>query len=172
MNDAVGDSITVVTKKTDKSVWFLTRGIRVRFPSKRSVLTAYAQQRAPVKHKGDSDNRILTHDGHISPTLIPTDHIGSESNETLSHRVFISCELLRGKDIGELPTLFKDILLDVYEDLLLQPDSDYKPPEDFIDTLSTSIAEADAQDEVAITIPSADLLYLLEFGKIYTKSAE
>ncbi len=97
-NDAVGDPITVDTKKTSKSEWFLTGDIRVRFTSKRSVLTAYAQQRAPVKHKGDSESRILTHDGHISPTLIPTGHIGSESNEASLHRVFISCELLRGKD--------------------------------------------------------------------------
>jgi hypothetical protein len=83
------------------------------------------------------------------------------------HRVFISCEQLRGNDNGELPRFFKDSLLDVYEDLLLQPDNDYIPPEDFIDTLITCIAEADAQDESAITIPSADLLYLLEFSKIH-----
>ena len=71
---------------------------------------------------------------------MPIDHIGSESNEASLHRVFISCELLRGKDTGELPTLFIDSLLDVYADLLLQPDNGYKPPEDFIDTLITCIA--------------------------------
>ncbi len=128
---------------------------------------AYAQQRAPVKHKGDSDNRIPTHDGHISPTIIPNGHIGSESSEASLHRLFISCELLRGTNNGGLSTLFKDSLIDVYEDLLLQPDNDYTPLEDFIDTLITCIAEADTQDEEAITIPSADLLCLLEFSKIH-----
>ena len=83
------------------------------------------------------------------------------------HIVVISCKLLKGNDIGELPTLFKDSLLDVYEELLLQPDNDYTPLEDFIDTLITCIAEANAQDVAAITIPLADLLYLLEFSKIH-----
>jgi hypothetical protein len=41
-------------------------------------LTAYYQQRAPVKNKGDNDKRVLAHDGHISPTIIPAGHIGSE----------------------------------------------------------------------------------------------
>jgi hypothetical protein len=70
--DNISDPITMVTKQTEKSEWFLTCDIRVRFPSKHSVLTTYDQQRAPVRNKQDSDNRILTHDGHISPTVIPT----------------------------------------------------------------------------------------------------
>jgi len=67
----------------------------IRFPSKRSVLTTYDQQRAPVRNKQDSDNRILTHDGHISPTIIPTGHMGIDSSDASLHKAFISCELLR-----------------------------------------------------------------------------
>jgi len=71
--DSQGDPVTVVTKKNNSgSEWFLTGDIRVRFPSKRSVLTAYEQQRAPVKNKDDNNSRILTHEGHINPTIIPT----------------------------------------------------------------------------------------------------
>ena len=39
--DNIGDPITVVTKRTEKSEWFLTVDIKVRFPSKCSVLIAY-----------------------------------------------------------------------------------------------------------------------------------
>jgi hypothetical protein len=62
----------------------------VRFSIKRSVLTAYEQHLAPVKNKEDSDNRILTHDGHISPTIIPTGHVGNDSTESSLHKIFVS----------------------------------------------------------------------------------
>ncbi len=65
--DTLGDPITVVTKKANTNAdWILTGDIRVRFPSKRSAITAYEQQRAPVRGHGDSESRILTHDGQIS----------------------------------------------------------------------------------------------------------
>ncbi len=93
--NAYGDPVTVSTKKsTSGTEWFLTRDIRVRFPSKISVLTAYDKQRAPVRNKDDNNNRILTHDGHISPTIIPTGHVGIESTESSLHKIFVSCELL------------------------------------------------------------------------------
>jgi hypothetical protein len=37
----------------------------------------------------------------------------------------MSCELLRGKDNGELPTLFKDNLKDIYEDIIMNNNDDY-----------------------------------------------
>ena len=82
-----------------------------------------------MRNKHDNDNRILTHAGDISPTIIPTGHMGNESSDASLHKAFISCELLRGKVNGELPTLFRDSLNDFYEDLLLHPD-DYTPPEE------------------------------------------
>ena len=70
---AIGAPIAIVARKTNPTKdWTLTGDIRVRFLSKRSAVTAYEQQRAPVKNKNDLENRLLTHDGHISPTLIPT----------------------------------------------------------------------------------------------------
>jgi hypothetical protein len=60
----------------------------------------------------------LTHDGHTSPTIIPIGHIGTKSNEASMHKVLISCELLRGRDYGELPIYFRESLNDVNEDML------------------------------------------------------
>ncbi len=45
--DALGDTITMVTKKSDKHQgdWILTGDIMVRFPRPRAASTVYAQQR-------------------------------------------------------------------------------------------------------------------------------
>ncbi len=45
--DALGDTITVVTKNSDKHQgdWIMTGDIRVRFPNPRASITAYEQQR-------------------------------------------------------------------------------------------------------------------------------
>ena len=76
--DHLGDPVIVVTEK-DSTIneWHLTGDIRIRFPSKRSLLSAYDQQREPIRNADDGNNRILTHDGHINPTLIPTGHVGN-----------------------------------------------------------------------------------------------
>ncbi len=76
-------------------------------------------------NKDDINNRILTHDGHISPTIIPTRHVGNESIESLLHKIFVSCELLTGKGSGELPSLFRESLNEIYEDLILNNDNDF-----------------------------------------------
>ena len=134
--NAHGDPVTMVTDKSKtSSEWFFTGDIRVRIPSKRSVLSAYGQQRAPVKNKDDSDNRILIHDRYIGPTIIPTGHVSHESIESPMHKIFVSCEQLRGKYIGDLPALFRDKFNDIYEDLLCNNDDDFQPPKDLIDSL-------------------------------------
>jgi hypothetical protein len=77
-HDHPGDPVTIVTIKHIKSnEWHLTGDIRARFPSKRSVISAYNQQRAPVRIAEDGNNCLPTHDGHISPILIPTGYIGN-----------------------------------------------------------------------------------------------
>ena len=100
--DVQGDPVTLVTKKTNiNSDWLLAGDIRGRFPSKRSAISAFEQQRAPVGGRGNNESRVLTHGGNIIQTLLPTGHISNESNEPSLHKVFVSCELLRGKDNGE-----------------------------------------------------------------------
>jgi hypothetical protein len=72
--DDNGDPIIVVTKKTKtNSDWFLTGEIRVRFPSKRSALSAEDQHGAPIKGRDGNESRVLTHDDRISQTIIYTD---------------------------------------------------------------------------------------------------
>ena len=158
----------MVTKKASTNAdWILNGDIRVRFPSKRSAITAYEQQRAHVKGHGDSESRILTHDGQISQTLIPTRHVGSESSEASLHKVFVSCEMLRGKDIGELPTLFRDNMKDSYEDLILNNNDDFQTPADFIEIFIEGIATAEAQGETTVTLSPKDTLYRFEFYRIF-----
>ena len=139
----------------------------MRFPSKRSVLRAYEQKRAPVRNQDDSNNRILTHDGHISPTLILIGHVGNESSESSLHKVFVSCDLNRRRDSGELPALFRDSLNDIYEDLILNNDGKHHPSGDIIDSLVTSILAADIISKTNITLNPTYLLYLFEFSRIY-----
>jgi hypothetical protein len=131
------------------------------------VLTAYEEHRAPVRNKEDNNNRILTHDGDISPTIIPTGHVGNESTESSLHKLFFSCELLRGKDIGELPPLFRDILNDIYEDRILNTDNDFQPPDVIINSLVACISTTDMQNEINITMGPTDLMYLIEFSRIH-----
>jgi hypothetical protein len=109
------------------------------------VLIVYEQQRAPViRNKEDNNSRILTHDGHISPTIIPSGRAGNESTEASLHKIFVSCDLHGGKDSRELPALFRNNLNDIYEDLVLNKDNDFCPPEDLIDSLVTSISAAES----------------------------
>jgi hypothetical protein len=157
----------VKKKKTTDTDWFLTRDIRVRFTIKRSVLTAYEQQRAPVKNKDDNNSRILTHDGHSRPTIIPIGHVSNESTDASMHKILVSCDLIKGKDSGELPALFRDSLNDIYEDLILNHDIDFCPPENLIDYLVTSISATESQNEANITTRPINLLYLFEFSRIY-----
>jgi hypothetical protein len=53
--------------------------------------------------------------------------------------------VLRAKDNGELPTLFRDILKDRYEDLILNNTDDFQTPYDFIETFVEGIAATEVQ---------------------------
>ncbi len=109
----------------------------------------------------------MTHDGQISQTLLLTGHVGSESIEASLHKVFVSFKLLRGKDIGELPTLFRDNMKDNYEDLILNNNDDCQTSDDFIEIFIEGIAAGEAQGETTITLSPKDTLYLVEFYRIF-----
>jgi len=130
------------------------------------VISAYDQPRAPCRSNGDGTQRFLTHDGHISPTLIPPGHIGNESTESSLHKAYTSCDLFRGKDSGELPILFRDSFKDTYKDYILT-DKDYQPLDKFIDILINTIVGAYADNVEAITLSPSYNLYLFEFSKIH-----
>ena len=62
--------------------------------------------------------------------------------------------MLKGKDSGELPILFRDSLKDNYDD--------YHTPNDFIEIFIDGITAAEAQGEATITLSPKDTLYLFE----------
>ena len=166
LQDQLGDPLSMVTKRTnDSNEWHLTWALRVRFPSKRSTISAYEQHRAPCRSAGDGNQRLLTHGGHISPTLIQTGHIGNASTEMSLHRAYASCDLFKEKESGELPTLFRNSYKDTYEDDILT-EKDFQPPDDFIDIFINAIVAADTNKDEAITLSPSDSLYLFEFSKI------
>jgi hypothetical protein len=76
----------------------LTRAIKVRFSSARSIKTAFAEQRESVRVKEASKARLLTHDGYISPVMILTGLEEEESQESSLNKLFISCQTLSGRD--------------------------------------------------------------------------
>jgi hypothetical protein len=140
----------------------------VRFPSKCSSLTAYEQQRARVGSKSDRKIRLLTHDGHINPTLIPTRHSGNKLDEISLHNVFVACELLKGKDTWALLPLFRDNLAAFYIDIILNNETvAFQPPDDLIDVLIKVIAESKAKGQPHVTLNTNDLLYFFDFIMTY-----
>ena len=49
----------------------------------------------------------------------------------------------------------------------MHPDDDFSIPEDFVDIIATAMAEAVAANKNVIELKNMDLLYLLEYSKIY-----
>jgi hypothetical protein len=139
----------------------------VRFPSKRSALLAYEQQRVHVKGRDDNESRLLTHDGRISQTIQPTGDMGIEPRESSMHEIVVSCELLRGEDSGELSILFGDNLKDNYEEIFLTNTDDFQPLDDFIEPLAEEISTTKTQGQSEITLHTSDVLHLFEFYKIF-----
>ena len=80
----------------------------------------------------------------------------------MSHAIFS-----KAKDNGELPAFLRNNLNDIYEDLILNNDNDFCPPEDLIDSLVTSISAAESQNEANIIMEPTNFLYLFEFSSIY-----
>ena len=138
----------------------------MRCPSKRSALSAYEQQRAHVKGRDDNESRLLTHDGRINQTILLTGHLVNEFNEAPLHKIFVSYELLRGKDSGEIPILFRDNLNDINEDIIPNNTDDVQPQDDFIESLIEGLSAAEAQGKLVITLHSTEL-YLFEFYRIF-----
>ena len=87
--------------------------------------------------------------------------MGEESEDPTLHKIFISCAHFRGKDNGALHALLQDNLAEKYDDLLLHPDDDFSIPDDFVDIIVTTMAEAVATNNNVIQLNNKDLLYFL-----------
>ena len=74
--DAQGDIITVVTKKTgkQKGEWTTTGDITVRFATSRAAKLAYEHQRSQHNNRDTHAERLLTYLGHVCLVLILTGH--------------------------------------------------------------------------------------------------
>ena len=75
--------------------------------------------------------------------------------------------MLKGKDNKELLTLFRDILKDSYEDIIINNNADFQTPYDFIGIFIEGIAAAEAQGETIISLSPKDILCLFEFYSIF-----
>jgi hypothetical protein len=115
IQDNLGDPITVVTKKIGgpQGTWTLTGDIKIRFPSARSAKQTYAQQRGQ-NHRDRGTSRMLTHDGRVSPVIIPTWHLGEEADDPSLHQTYIACANFRGKENGAIQPFIQDNLAEIY----------------------------------------------------------
>jgi len=112
-------------------------------------------------------SRLLTHSGSGSLVILPTGHMGEELDDPSLHKIFISCANFRGKDNNALQTLLQDSLAEQYDDILLHLDDHFIIPEDFVDIIATAISESAATSNNTIALKSIDLLYLMEYIRIY-----
>jgi len=165
--DDHGDIITVVTKKSEQlqGAWILTGDIRVRFPSSRAAISAYDQQRNQHNNRDPRAERLLTHEGQVSPTLIPSGHSNEASEDATLHRVHASCAAFRGKDAAGLLQLFRDSLSRKYENITALDTADtFQVPEDFYSALND--ASDNAGDQDTVELDAITHLYLFEFSRI------
>ncbi len=118
--DALGDTVTIVTKKSEKhqGEWIPTGDIRARFPCPRAAGSTFEQQRNQDNSKDTHASRLLGHSWQICPTLIPIRHIGETSQDDSLDKVYKSCTILKGKDINCINQLFRESPHDIYDMLL------------------------------------------------------
>jgi len=86
--DALGDTITMVTRKSDKHQgdWILIGDIRVRFPSHRAASTVYDQQCKQHNNIDTQSSRLIGHTRLVCPILIPSVHSGETSHDDSLHK--------------------------------------------------------------------------------------
>jgi hypothetical protein len=104
---------------------------------------------------------MLTHDGRVSPVIIPTGHMGEESGDPFLHKILISFATFTGKDNGAIQSYLQDILAEIYEELLLNSDEGFIIQEDFVDIIATTIVES-STTETNITLKNTYPLYMME----------
>jgi hypothetical protein len=164
--DTLEDTITVVTKKSDKHQGdgTLTGDIRVRFPSPRATRTIYNQQRKQHNNKDTYASRLIGHTGHVCPIIIPSGHSGDTSQVDSLHKAFISCPAFKGKDHNGIHKLFRDSLREIYDKIFGIDAEPLPTPEDYHTAISNAI-ELAGEGHTA-TMDQHDLLYLFEYHKI------
>jgi len=71
---AIGDTITIVIRKTEKQQgeWKLTCDIRVRFPSARATSSPYEQHNTQHHNRNTQGSRLMSYTCQVCSTFIPT----------------------------------------------------------------------------------------------------
>ena len=137
--DDQGDTITVVTSKSDHGEWITTGDIRVRFSSVRAAVTAYEQQRAQHHNRDTHAERLLSYTGQVCPVLIPSGHTGETSQDDSLYKVYIASQMIRGKDHVGLHQLFRDSAQEIYDRLGSLDANTLAVPEDYYSALSEAV---------------------------------
>jgi hypothetical protein len=164
--DTHGDTVTVVTKRSDTAgSWVTTGDIRVRFASARAAITAYHQQRTQQNKKETKADRLLNHTGQVCHMLIPSGHTNETSQDPTLHKAYASSQMFRGLDNNSISQLFKQSLQAHYELLLEEVgEKEFVTPTDFYSTIFEAIDKAN--DYPTVELKSPDLLYLFEYLRI------
>ena len=167
------DPITIVTKRapTAPDTWLLNGDVRIRFASAGSAKAVYQQQRADNRARNAAGSgHMRTHDDRRCTVIIPSgvDTIDPDNKDL--HRVFVSCENFRGLDTLQLQSLLAKSLEALYHRALskhIDPLDKFEVPDDVIGAISEAVAVASAQEGAPATLQSAELLYFMEFSRIY-----
>jgi len=160
-NDAHGDTIMIATIKANgqPGTWTLTRNIRIRFSSARAVISAYQQQKTQQHNRNTQAERLLTYDGKICHTLIPSGHTNEESQDPSLHRVYASSQMFRGRDSIGIRALFIESMQAHSEALLdNNGNQDYTIPNEFYTAISNAVDYA--SDAIIVELHSPELLYM------------
>jgi len=105
---------------------------------------------------------MLTYNGQVCHSLIPSGHTNEESQDPSLHRVFASSHMFRGRDGIGIPTMLRERLQTHYEALLDDNgNKDYTIPNDVYTAISDAIDYAG--DATTVELRSPELLYLFEF---------
>jgi excinuclease UvrABC helicase subunit UvrB len=67
----------------------------------------------------------------------------------------------------QLQSFLQDNLANRYDEILLHPDDNFIIPENFVEIIDTAISESAAANTDIIALKNIDLLYLMEFRRIY-----
>jgi hypothetical protein len=125
------------------------------------------QQTNHIKQTNRGAAHLKTHDGHRCPALIPSGVNITNTEDKSLYKAFASSDHFRSLDDLHLRASLLQTLQFLYEDALTDAEGDLSPPDDIITILSDALDSASEQDSPTIEMSNKDLLYLLEYSKVY-----
>ena len=145
----------------------ITGDVRVRFPQPQTAHEIFEQQLNSCKTNNKGIGYLRTFDGQRCPVLNPTGVNTATAEDKSLYKAFASSDHFRGKDDLHLRVLLQQTLQYLYEDANTDAEGDLIPPDDIINSLSEALDAAKRKNSQAIQLDNKDLLYLLEYNKVY-----